>query len=297
MAELMGSRLDYPDHEFVLPAEKVAGLIDTYLRTSDAKPWSPLKSFDWENLDARGLPSAQRSAVAFVTYIEDHLPQYFQEIYRRYPLDASVDSQRFMHNRELYRFYVRWAQDEESHADVLFRYQVAAKITDAATLRADLAKVGPSRFDLPGQGAVAAITYAAVQEKATQLFYQQFARVAEEPVLKAVLRCMARDEARHYAFFSQLLALYLEHFGCQVLPAIENTVFGFRMPLSDVLTNYWRWSIAVAEAVGGYDHTQAYPALLAIIRGASDPSTRVRSRSIEQLVESLCHSSEEHEPC
>jgi len=49
-------------------------------------------------------------------------------------------------------------------------------------------------------------TYTLVQEKATQLFYQRFNAVATEPVLRDLLLRLARDEARHFAFYAELIA-------------------------------------------------------------------------------------------
>jgi hypothetical protein len=287
-AALGGASQQLVDYDPYLPAEQVAELVDDYIRNSDVRPWNSFRSFPWDEIAPERLTSAHRSAVQFVTFIEDHVPAYFAEVYRRYPMDERATSSEFMHNRELFRFYARWVADEESHAHVLFRYQVLGKLCDAATLRAKLAGVGPARFDLPGRGPVPAITYAVLQEKATQLFYSQFAHTAADPLLQEVMRCMARDESRHYAFFSRLLAKYLEHFGAAILPDVERTLRCFKMPLANVLTNYWRWSIEIADGVGGYAHTQAYPALLKTLHRVNDPAVRNKTKTIEAFIHSIC---------
>ena len=277
----------------LLPASTLASIVDDYIRSADARPWNVLKSFDWAALRPGEVSRPQRSALAFVTYVEDHIPGYLAELYRRHPLDQSVTSEQFMHNRELFRFYARWVQDEESHSHVLFRYQVESGMTSADALRAELARVGAARFEIPGADPVHAFTYTVIQEKATQLFYQQFAHVAQDEVLREIMKTLARDEARHFSFFARLLEAYLEHFGASVLPAIEQTLKSFQMPLSRVLTRYWRWSIEVADAVGGYDHVDAYPSLLRVIQRVQDASLRTKSREIERFVRSVCRT---HEP-
>lgn len=272
----------------VLPAAKLSLLVDDYVRDAGARSWNPIRSFDWAALRPERLAPAHRSALRFITYIEDHIPGYLSEFLRRYPVDGTVDGERFEHNRELFRFYARWVQEEEAHAHVLFRYQVQAGIAEPAALRSELADVGRHRFEIEGLESVHAFTYTVIQEKATQLFYQQFARSVEDEVLREVLRCMARDEARHFAFFARVLQSYLEEFGSAVLPAIEASLRTFRMPLSNVLTRYWRWSIEIADGIGGYRHTDAYPAILKLLSRIEDASVRQRGREIERFIQGVC---------
>src|SRR5262249_33013094 len=148
-------------------------------------------------------------AVAFITYIEDHLPGYFLEYQRLFPVDAAAPPGDFLHNRELYRFSVKWAQEEDAHAHVLFAYQVRAGLADPDALRAKLGGAGQKPFRLGVPEPIQVFAYTLIQEKATQLFYQQLGHAVEEPVLKEILRQLARDEARHFAFFSRVVRAYL----------------------------------------------------------------------------------------
>jgi hypothetical protein len=45
----------------------------------------------------------------------------------------------FLHNRELYHFTIRWAQEEDNHARALARYQVVTGMAEPDQLRRDLA--------------------------------------------------------------------------------------------------------------------------------------------------------------
>ncbi len=270
-----------------LPADVVADLAGWYLATSAVERWDPFASIPWPQLDPGRLTEAQASAVRFVTYIEDHLPGYFAVHQQQFPVNDTVDADEFTHNRELYRFFVKWAQEEDRHAYLLTTYQVRAGLASADDLRRRLAEEGRKRFDVPYRESVQIFTYTLIQEKATQLFYQQLAARVSEPVLRSLLTHLARDEARHFAFFSRLMEEYVRRFGAALLPSMKDVLRSFKMPLAETLKNYWRWALAVSETAGGYDHTEAYEALVRVVRQGADGATWARSLDLIDLVRSL----------
>lgn len=94
----------------ILPASDVTAAVDSFMLASpSARRWDVESSFEWKAADADRLTEGQRSAVQFVTFIEDHLPGYFDLYQRHFPVDGSVDQKIFVRNRELYHFTVRWA--------------------------------------------------------------------------------------------------------------------------------------------------------------------------------------------
>jgi acyl-[acyl-carrier-protein] desaturase len=265
----------------------MAELVDTFHRTADVRPWNRFTAFQWEAIDADRLTAEQRSALAFVTFIEDHLPGYFAEYSRLFPVNQDTSLDEFVHNREVYRFTVKWAQEEDRHAHVLFMYQVRAGLTSAERLRAQLADEGRKRFLLPYREPAQLFLYALVQEKATQLYYQQFAGVVEEPVLHRILVHLVRDESRHFAFFASVAGAYVERFGDRFLTLAKDVVEGFKMPLAGTMRNYWRWALQVADAVGGYDHTAAYEELVRMVRRFADAPTTSKSHELVDLVRAI----------
>jgi len=263
----------------LLPAADLAGAVTAFMRSSPIhRRWDVESDFDWSAVDAEKLTEGQRSAVAFITYIEDHLPGYFGLYSRRFPLDDSVGVETFVHNRELYHFTVRWAQEEDSHARALAAYQVAAGLSDADTLRHDLGVEGRKPFTLPHEHAISLFAYALVQEKATQIYYQQLRAVIDEPVLDDVLGRLSRDEARHFTFFADVVERSLARHGDAVVEPIRDVIAGFRMPLADTLRGYWRWALKIAD-VARYDHTDAYEHLIRVVNRAVD----ARSDRVEEL--------------
>ncbi|MFE7718096.1 acyl-ACP desaturase [Nocardia rhizosphaerihabitans] len=264
----------------LLPVGDVVAAVDGFLAASPAtRAWDVETAFDWAAADAGRLTEGQRSAVQFVTLIEDHLPGYFDVYHRHFPVDDSVDLPTFEHNRELYHFTVRWALEEDTHARALARYQEAAGLADRDTLRSELAVEGHKPFDLPYDHPVQFFAYALVQEKATQIYYQQLRDVVADPVLAAVLTRLSRDEARHFSFMADVVTRYLRHDGDAVVGPIRDVVANFRMPLSDTLRGYWRWALRIAD-VADYDHTAAYEHLVKVIDRAVD----ARTEPVDELV-------------
>ncbi|MGW6118499.1 acyl-ACP desaturase [Nocardia sp. NPDC055165] len=264
----------------MIPAGDIAAAVDGFFAASPAaRAWDVETGFDWARADAGRLTEGQRSAVQFITYIEDHLPGYFDVYHRYFPVDDSVDAATFVHNRELYHFTVRWAAEEDTHARALARYQEAAGMADRAGLRTDLAVEGRKPFDLPYRHPVQFFAYALVQEKATQIYYQQLRDVVADPVLGAVLTRLSRDEARHFTFMADVVSRYLRVHGDAVVEPIREVIEGFRMPLADTMRGYWRWALRIAD-VADYDHTAAYAHLVKVVDRAVD----VRSDRLDELV-------------
>lgn len=266
--------------EELISTDELAAAVDAFLAAlPPERRWDAERSLDWAAADADKLTEGQRSAVEFVTVIEDHLPGYFDIYHRHFPVDGNVDPRVFTHHRELYHFTVRWAAEEDTHARALARYQRAAGMCSRDELRADLTAYGQQPFTLPYQHPVQFFTYALVQEKATQIYYQQLRAEITEPVLADLLTKLSRDEARHFTFFADVVSRYLRVHGDAVVPQIRDVIADFRMPLAGTVRGYWRWALRIAD-VARYDHTDAYEHLIAVIDRAVD----TRTEPLDELV-------------
>lgn len=242
-------------------------LTATAVTRAAQRQWS-VEDVDWAALRPENLTQTDTSVVRFITFIEDHIPGYLTYFLDQFPVrgeDLAVED--FCFNREYFRFLIAWAHDEERHASVLTKYQVEAGINTPDELMRELAEEGRKQFALPYEHPVQAFTYTLVQEKATQLFYQQFRTVVTEPVLRDLLNRLARDEARHFAFYTNLVGAYVQRHGlAATVPDLKDVLGTFRMPLADTLKGYWRWSLQVADTAG-YDHTEAYESLVRLVKG------------------------------
>jgi acyl-[acyl-carrier-protein] desaturase len=256
-----------------LPLTDIRAAVGPAVQRAVDRTWS-LASLDWNGLRPEALTDDDRSVVRFITFIEDHIPGYLTWLLDSFPTSSptsgdQLDVDTFCVNREYFRFFVTWAYDEERHAAALTQYQITAGMAETDDLLRELAVEGRKHFDIPHENPLQAFTYTLVQEKATQLFYQRFHGVAAEPVLRELLRLLGRDEARHFALYSHLVGDYLRRNGTRAVPSVKDVLATFRMPLADTLTGYWRWSLRVADAVG-YDHTEAYEALVRLVRELVD---------------------------
>ena len=264
----------------LLPAADVDAAVGAFLRSGPPdKRWDVDSSFDWTQADADRLTDGERSAVRFITIIEDHLPGYFGLYEKNFPVDDSVAPDTFIHNRELYHFTVRWAQEEDTHARTLARYQVESGLAEAQALRVELAEEGRKRFDLPYSDAVQLFTYPLIQEKATQIYYQHLRQVVGDPLLREILRRLSMDEARHFSFFADMVRLYLIRYGDAAVEPMREVIADFRMPLAETIRGYWRWSLKIADTAR-YDHTEAYEHLVKVVNRAVD----ARSDKVQELV-------------
>src|ERR1035441_7476365 len=90
--------------------------------------------------------------------------------------------------------------------------------------------------------------YALVQEKATQLYYQQLRAVVDEPVLGSILNRLSRDEARHFTFMAAIVTRYLREYGDSMVDPVREVIADFRMPLADTMSGYWRWALRIDDA-------------------------------------------------
>ncbi|MFD2414970.1 acyl-ACP desaturase [Amycolatopsis pigmentata] len=255
----------------------VAQLVGQTTDRARQQQWS-IDDLDWAGLRPELLTDEDRSAVRFITMIEDHIPGYLAYFIQVFPVTgADLEIEDFCFNREYFRFLISWANDEDRHALVLTKYQIEAGVSTPEDLVVELATEGRKRFALPYERPIQAFTYTLIQEKATQLFYQLLKDAISEPVLGDLLNRLARDEARHFAFYNKLVSSYVERHGlASIVPDLKDVLETFRMPLADTLDNYWRWSLKIANQLS-YDHTEAYESVARLVesfvKSRGEPST------------------------
>ncbi|AHH97310.1 hypothetical protein GCM10010174_72570 [Kutzneria viridogrisea] len=270
-------------HPGIDPA-RMRELTSRAVSRASTRQWS-IEELPWASLRPEELTDTDRSVVRFITFIEDHIPGYLTYFLEAFPVSGGdLAIEEFCFNREYFRFLISWANEEERHASVLTRYQVEAGINDPDTLMWELAEEGRKKFALPYETPVQAFTYTLVQEKATQLFYQRFKAVVTEPVLRDLLHRLARDEARHFAFYSELVGAYVQRHGlAATVPDIKDVLATFRMPLADTLKGYWRWSMKITDATS-YDHTEAYDALVRLVDDFATAGGRAAGADLTEFV-------------
>ncbi len=244
-----------------LPTDVLSRIVAEAVDQGDGVAWRRLADVPYDAIAVDTLTPDQISAVRFITFIEDHIPDYFDNYRRAFPIVGETDLEAVAYHRTLYHVAVGWAAEEDRHAHALATYQIRAGLAEPASLQASLAAECSKPFALPFERPHHAFAYALLQEKATQIYYTALRNAVQEPVLQQLLALLIRDESRHFSFFCQVVDAFLEHHGAEAARDFRDVLSDFKMPLYSTLENYWRWAIRIADAAGGYDHAEAYPAL------------------------------------
>jgi acyl-[acyl-carrier-protein] desaturase len=151
---------------------------------------------------ARGIPPAARACLALNMVTEEGLPLFHRIL--RGALPAGGHFFEWLH---------QWTAEEDRHGLVIRRYVALTGVLDEIELdRMQFAFVR-SGWE-PGWDAdpYGVFVYTSLQERATQVAHTQTAALAQpyEPILSDFLKTVARDEARHYAFYRSVFKAVLE---------------------------------------------------------------------------------------
>jgi acyl-[acyl-carrier-protein] desaturase len=169
---------------------------------------------------ASGIPDPIRAALALNMLTEEGLP-HFHRLLAVYLGDES-------HWRAWNNL---WTAEEDRHGQVLHDYARDTRLFDQR-------KIEEMQFEYLRAGfhpewdrdPYRVFAYTTVQERATQFSHGETGRIVGEyePRLAEVLSHVAKDEARHYAFYRSVFELILErdpngalHSAAFILPAID----------------------------------------------------------------------------
>jgi acyl-[acyl-carrier-protein] desaturase len=169
---------------------------------------------------AKSIPDPIRAALALNMLTEEGLP-HFHRLLAVYLGDDS-------HWR---RWNNLWTAEEDRHGAVLHDYARDTRLFDAR-------KIEEMQFEYIRAGfhpewdkdPYRVFAYTTVQERATQFSHAETGRIVGEyePRLAEVLSHVAKDEARHYAFYRSVFELILQrdpngalHSASFILPAID----------------------------------------------------------------------------
>lgn len=222
------------------------GLYRWYVaRSQQLRNWNPDTSFDWAQMRPDHSSDVVQLIEGFFA-VEQYVPDYTSKI---------INLVRRSFGRS--HFQIRWGSEEERHAEswenaLLFSRQRTP--TQIEEYKHDLRS---NEWRLPWDDPLHMLIYTVFQERATQLNYLNFAKIARgdandpaqniavDPVLERVCTMLAVDEAAHYGFFLEGARLYLYYFPEETLEAIHNVITHFSMPAQAIIPN---WD-AIAEVI------------------------------------------------
>ena len=189
----------------------------------DYLPWEKGSSFilnPW-NESQRTLPTEIVTAIETSMLTEINLPwytAYLKDMFR----DGLVPLQGFVHN---------WVAEEDQHASALENYLILTRNSDPKELGALKKEMMVTGWDSTFASPIATMGYTAIQELATVVFYQKVAKTSKEydDTLSVLLTRLSKDESLHYAFYNQVIQIYLELDPNQIV-FLAPIIMDFKMP-------------------------------------------------------------------
>lgn len=185
---------------------------------------------------ASGIPDHARAALALNTLTEEGLPHF----HRLLAVHLGDDSHWRLWNN-------LWTAEEDRHGQVLHDYTRDTRLFDQRRFEEMQFEYVKAGFHPDWDGdPYRVFAYTTVQERATQFSHAATGRIAEvyEPTLGSILNRIAREEARHFAFYRSVFLEILKrdpdqalHSASFILPSIDMpgvSMPGFR-ELADVI--------------------------------------------------------------
>ncbi len=223
-----------------------AGLYRWYVaRSQKMRNWNPDDSFEWGKMRQDHSADVVQLIEGFFA-VEQYTPDYTAEI---------LQIVRRSNGRS--NFQLRWGAEEERHANTWENALLFSRGRSVEQIEHYKWQLRENAWTLPWEDPLHMMLYTVFQERATQINYLNFAKIARgesdnpayagdtDPVLARACTLLAVDEAAHYAFFLEGARLYLYYQPEETLQAIQDVVTHFAMPAQDVIPN---WDV-VAENI------------------------------------------------
>jgi len=198
--------------------DHVASLLDTHLRNvDDPKNWQPselLPDFsrtDWDDQvrdvqeKSKGLPDALLVMVVGGMITEEALPTYQTSINRPRSIRDLTGAQ----DTAWSRWTRGWTAEENRHGDTLRAYLTYTGRLNMRSVEDTIQHLIRNGFDAGlGSDPYRTLIYTSFQERATQNFHQQTAKLARkhgDERLYNMCILIAKDEARHESFYKNVV--------------------------------------------------------------------------------------------
>ena len=216
-----------------------AGLYRWYVaRSQKMRNWNPDSDFAWGDLAQNHSPDVVQLIEGFFA-VEQYTPDYTSEI---------LQIVRRSNGRS--NFQLRWGAEEERHANTWENALLFSRGRTPEAIEHYKWQLRNNNWTLPWEDPLHMMLYTVFQERATQINYLNFAKIARgesdnpayagdaDPVLARACTMLAVDEAAHYAFFLEGARLYLYYQPEETLQGIHDVVTHFAMPAQNIIPNW-----------------------------------------------------------
>lgn len=177
---------------------------------------------DWEPSDVT-LPKTVTDALEILLITKDNLAGYHRELVEHFLLEDKWG-----------RWMGRWTAEEHLHAVALRNYLVVTREIDPSAnedVRVEHVMKG-YRADAYSQ--IETLAFMALWERAHAVFCRNLEAQIAEPVLKALVGRIARDEERHEEFFANLISHCLGYSRDETVEAIARRAEGLDVIGGDI---------------------------------------------------------------
>jgi acyl-[acyl-carrier-protein] desaturase len=210
---------------------KLRELLDTHMERTRKIDWSYHDLIPWERgrnyrTDPYHPSQATISPELAVAVETAHLTEI------NLPWFTTGLTETFSGSLEPLQNFVRtWTSEEDQHSNILESYLLVTRNTDPVRFhkvrKIVVRDAWTPEWGTPFEGMV----YTTIQELATQAFYVNVARKADEedPVLANILRTIAKDETLHYTFYREAVKAHLQIDPNYVWPLVD-VLINFSMP-------------------------------------------------------------------
>jgi acyl-[acyl-carrier-protein] desaturase len=163
---------------------------------------------DWDP-SSMTLPRAFTDACEILLLLKDDLASHHRELVEHFILEEWWG-----------RWLGRWTAEEHLHAIALREYLVVTREVDPAANEEARVLYVMQGYRADTYTQVETLVYMAFTERTHAVFCGNLAARLEEPILAGLIDRIARDEARHEEFFSNLVAHCLEFSRDETIAAI-----------------------------------------------------------------------------
>lgn len=226
--------------------------------------WTP-DTLPWDRFDRRLVDDDLAEVIGGLALVESRADLYGDYLQR-------VLSKRFAQHPDWSQRIAVWSGEEDQHGTALRRWFALARpdvdVDGAlARYRRDVAYHDAAAKDsVRGSIEQELVCRCVIEALATTLYAALGART-KEPALKATLKHLAADEARHYRFFSDLLAEERRSYGTNRLGCVRAMVTRLRALDDDQIM---RASHAASHGDVAYDASATRGRLLPLVYASYD---------------------------
>ncbi len=178
---------------------------------------------DWDPSQAT-LPRQFTDACEILLLLKDNLAGHHRELVEHFILEEWWG-----------RWLGRWTAEEHLHAIALREYLVVTREVDPTANEEARVQYVMRGYRADHYSQIETLVYMAFTERTHAVFCRNLAAQLEEPILAGLIDRIARDEARHELFFSNLVAHCLEQHRDETIAAIAARAAELQVVGADIL--------------------------------------------------------------